>query len=82
MSAKNSGGPNFSASAVSGAASSDEAHGRDDAADERADRRDGERRAGAALLRHLVAVEAGDGGGASPGTLTSTEVSVPPYIAP
>ena len=35
-------------------------HGRDAAGEERADRGDGERRAGAALLGHLVAVEAGD----------------------
>ena len=57
-------------------------HTRHHAADERTDRRDAERGAAAALLRHLVAVEAGDHGRRLAGHVDSTDVIVPPYIAP
>ena len=45
----------------------DQHHGCDGAADERADRGDGERGAAAARFRHLVAVDRRDGGGALAG---------------
>ena len=63
ISEKYSAGPNSSASLVSGAPSAAMTRCRDRAGEERADRRDAERHAGAALLGHLVAVERGDDGG-------------------
>src|SRR5882757_6511776 len=53
ISEKYSAGPNCSAIAASGGAASEE----------RADRRDPERRPGASLQRHLMAVNGGDDGG-------------------
>ena len=60
MSAKNSGGPKLNANARERRRDHDQRDGGEDAADERADGGDAERRAAAALLGHLVAVEAGD----------------------
>ena len=60
ISEKYSAAPNFSATSASGGANSAMRTVRDGAGEERADRRDGERRPRAALARHLVAVEAGD----------------------
>ncbi len=63
MSEKYSAAPNFSAMAVSGGAKIADQEGGDRAGEERADRRDGERRARPALPRHLVAVDGGHGRG-------------------
>ena len=60
ISAKNSGGPNLKRHLRERRGDDDQRDGRNDAADERADRRDAERGAAAALLGHLVAVDAGD----------------------
>ena len=51
---------NFSASTESGTLSTRDDDGGDGAGEEGGDRRDGQGRAGAALLRHRMAVEAGD----------------------
>ena len=58
ISEKYSAGPNSSATAGQRRAERRHQHGGDAAGEERADGGDGERRAGAALLGHLVAVEA------------------------
>ena len=61
ISAEELGRPEFQARAVaSGMATTTRAMVASGAADERADRGDGERRAGAALARHGIAVDAGD----------------------
>ncbi len=60
ISEKYSAGPNASASFVSGAPSIGDQDGGDAAGEERPDRGDRERRTGAALLGHLVAVERRD----------------------
>ena len=60
ISEKYSAGPNSSASRGQRRAERRHQHGRDAAGKERADGGDRERRAGAALPRHLMAVEAGD----------------------
>ena len=63
MSEKYSAGPKISASLVSGAPSAAITRVATRAGEERADGRDAERHAGAALARHLVAVERRDHGG-------------------
>ena len=60
MSEKYSAGPNLSASSASGGANAAISSVATRAGEERAEGRDRERRAGLALARHLVAVEAGD----------------------
>ena len=60
ISEKYSAGPNLSASSDSGGATAATRIVATRAGEERAERRDRERRAGLALARHLVAVEAGD----------------------
>ena len=57
-------------------------HRRDGAGKERGDRGDRQRGAGAALLGHLVAVQAGHDRGGFAGTLTRMAVVEPPYCAP
>ena len=59
ISEKYSGAPNDWPTLASGGAKHRDQRGRDAAGEERAERRDRERRAGAALARHLVAVDAG-----------------------
>src|SRR5215510_13652587 len=63
ISEKYSAGPNSSARLVSGAGRTADQPRRHATRKERADRGDGKRGPGAALPRHLVAVEAGDDGG-------------------
>ena len=60
ISEKYSGAPNDWPTLASGGAKRRDQRGRDAAGEERAERRDRQRRAGAALARHLVAVDAGD----------------------
>ncbi len=60
ISEKYSAGPNLSATSASGGANAATSNVANGAGDERADRGDRQRRAGAPLARHLVAVEAGD----------------------
>ena len=60
ISEKYSGAPNDWPTLASGGANIAMIDGRHRAGEERAERRDRERRAGAALARHLVAVDAGD----------------------
>ena len=63
MRAKNSGGPKERATARERRRRDDQDERGHGAADERADRGDGQRGAGPALPRHLVPVDGGDGGG-------------------
>ena len=60
ISEKRSAGPNLKASSASGGAKVARIKRRDAAGEERAERRDRQRRSGAALSRHLIAVQAGD----------------------
>jgi hypothetical protein len=80
MSEKYSAGPNFSASSDSGVANGRDEDGGDGAREERRERRGGERCAGLPLARHLVTVEAGDGGRRLAGMLSRIDV-VEPRIA-
>jgi hypothetical protein len=83
ISEKYSAGPKFKRHLGSGGANRAISSGGDGAGEEGADRRSGERHAGAAPARHLVAVEGGHHRrGLSPGRLIRMAVVEPPYCAP